>query len=503
MVVKARKKRRAKGEGALIKRRGHYYLRRKIENKHVELPLKNADGSLCTSAAQAKSALEQMDQTLLELDTQEKIVSKVAEIRQLKVVHQAQSSDVWKLYINSANRPDTGAKSLAEQQRLFERFGNWMHTHYHCGVDGTTPVAASEFMHEIGEQVSNRTFDGYAATLRLVFKTVYRQLGMTENPFENIRHRPLETISRREFTAEQVQKIFDGFKDGFFYETEVEGLGPGRTRLREIKRLEYKPLYKEEMEVLMKLCCFSGCDGQSGCLMKWENIDFDKNQINYVRLKTRKKRNAHVISLPMHPTLRDALLSAMEWREPDSPYILPNVARRYQRNRSGVQQDAMKIFRCALGVETTTHDTDGTRRSIGANVYSLHSFRHTFVSICANAGVPLAIVAEIVGHGNPAMTRHYTHVNDTAKEKAIEVLPSFGQVCNAVDETVALPATVIEVCEDKHIALSSDSGNEGRAADENTPIREHIVSFLNGASRMELASISQFTHRLWHLRNAV
>ena len=97
-------------------------------------------------------------------------------------------------------------------------------------VDGATPAAASAFMHELGETVSNRTFDGYAATLKLIYKTIYKQLGMPENPFENIRHRPLETVSRKEFTEEQVQKIFDGFQTGFFYETEVEGLGPGRKR---------------------------------------------------------------------------------------------------------------------------------------------------------------------------------------------------------------------------------------------------------------------------------
>ena len=131
--------------------------------------------------------------------------------------------------------------------------------------------------------------------------------------------------------------------------------------------------------------------------MKWENIDLTKDQIRYVRHKTRKKTNGLVISLPIHPVLRDALMKAKEWQEPDNPYILPNVARRYQTNRCGVQRDAMKIISCALGVETTTHDTDGCKRARGANVYSLHSFRHTFVSFCANAGVPDSVVAQLPG----------------------------------------------------------------------------------------------------------
>jgi hypothetical protein len=82
----------------------------------------------------------------------------------------------------------------------------------------------------------------------------------------------------------------------------------------------------------------------------------------------------------------------------------------------------MKIIRCATGLETTSSETIG-RRKLAANAYSLHSFRHTFVSFCANAGVPLAIVAEIVGHGNPAMTRHYSHITTEAKRGAIAALP--------------------------------------------------------------------------------
>lgn len=442
MASKTRRKRRTKGEGSLIKRRNHYYLRQLVDERKVEIALKNEDGSLCTTQDQASKAVKLMDRSVLELDTQEKIVQKVAEIRHLKVVHQAQSSDVWQIYINSASRPDTGTRALEEQRNMFHRFGDWMQEHYHTGLDGVTPAAASEYMHEVGERVSNRTFNGYVQTLRLIYRTVYKQLGMVENPFDDIRHRPLETVSRKEFTEEQVKKIFDGFKEGFFYETEIETQGPGHKRIRKKKLREYHPKNKDEMEVLMKLCCYSGCDGQSGCLMKWENIDLDRNQIHYVRRKTRKKNNGLIISLPIHLMLREALLKALQWRQIDSPYILPNVAERYQRYRYGVQKDAMKIIHCALGVETSTRDTEG-KRALPANLYSLHSFRHSFCSFCANAGVPLDIVAEIVGHGNPVMTRHYTHVNNAAKENAISVLPMLNGQRTEVPDTVDVDAEAV------------------------------------------------------------
>lgn len=485
MASKTKMKRRAPGEGSLIKRRNHYYLRQLVGGKSTELPLKNEDGTRCTTKAQAEDAVGRMDRSIFELDTQERLVEKVAEIRQLKVVHQTKSSDVWQLYLNSSNRPDTGEATLAEQHKLLERFGDWMAEYYHSGVDGTTPSAASAYMHEIGKHISNRTFNGYAATLKLIFRTVYKQLGMSANPFEDIRRRPLEVISRREFTEYQVQQIFDGFKTGFYYETEVEGLGPERKRIREKKRLEFKPMFKDEMEVLMKLCCFSGCDGKSGCLMKWDCIDFNRNCLCYVRSKTRKKTGGHPILLPLHPVLREALLRAQDWRQPDSPYILPNVARRYQTNHTGVQKDAMKIIRCALGVETTdksavncpdddegkgkkamTVREDAPKRKLGANVYSLHSFRHTFVSFCVNSGVPTEIVAAIVGHGNPVMTRHYAHVNDDAKQSAIDVLPM----------------------------LSAHEASEASDAPETNPtdgLRQRLMSYINAASDEQLLALSR------------
>ena len=144
----------------------------------------------------------------------------------------------------------------------------------------------------------------------------------------------------------------------------------------------------------------------------------------------------------MHPQLFEALTAAEAWRNRNKPgedFILPAVADRYRRNPSGVQKDTMKIIHCATGLETTAaaSETYG-RRKLAANAYSLHSFRHTFVSFCANAKVSLAIVAEIVGHGNPAMTRHYSHITTEAKRDAIAALPMIGQ-------TLALPDPLADV----------------------------------------------------------
>ena len=57
---------------------------------------------------------------------------------------------------------------------------------------------------------------------------------------------------------------------------------------------------------------------------------------------------------------------------------------------------------------------------------TFHSLRHTFVSLAANAGVPLPIVASIVGHSSTAMTRHYYHENEDALRQAVAAIPAIG-----------------------------------------------------------------------------
>jgi integrase len=54
---------------------------------------------------------------------------------------------------------------------------------------------------------------------------------------------------------------------------------------------------------------------------------------------------------------------------------------------------------------------------------SFHSLRHTAVTLLKDAGVPDAVVMELVGHDSAAMSRLYTHVGKEALSKAAATLP--------------------------------------------------------------------------------
>ena len=76
-----------------------------------------------------------------------------------------------------------------------------------------------------------------------------------------------------------------------------------------------------------------------------------------------------------------------------------------------------------------------------------YDLRHLFVTELCEAGIPEAVIRELAGHIDPAMTRHYSHPRIAARRAAVEVLsavkvsqesqPEGGCVTNRV--TIALP----------------------------------------------------------------
>ena len=60
------------------------------------------------------------------------------------------------------------------------------------------------------------------------------------------------------------------------------------------------------------------------------------------------------------------------------------------------------------------------RRRAGIEDCRLHDLRHTFASQAALAGVPLPVIARLLGHRRPRMTLRYAHVGDRETEAAAE-----------------------------------------------------------------------------------
>lgn len=430
-VKKARK--RSNGAGSVYRdsKTGHYFWKYKIGDRYKTKLLRNNDDTPCTSKETAQDAAEIL-LPVLNISTREDLQAEVTKVRKLKRRSGLLVREAWRTFLEQPDRPDSGKKTLSQYQGAFTLFLKWLAKNHPeiLHVSDISEDAVSEYFASLWNSgVSASTYNSYRQAVGLVFHYLMKPAALEKNPVEEVKKKTAEIQSRKEFTQKQVEAIFAGFDQGFFYETEIEQMGTGRKRIKKTVTLEYKPKFKDQMRVLLNLCCWTGCRGQDACLMQWGSVDLQRNVISFAPIKTARKTGGRVVTIPIHPNLYAALIDALSWKERNKPgidYILPDVADRYRRNPTGIQKDVMKIIRCATGLETRgDRPEDGEHRQIAANFYSLHSFRHSFVSFCANSGVPLAVVAEIVGHGNPAMTRHYSHINGEAKQRAIASLPIF------------------------------------------------------------------------------
>ncbi len=394
-----------------------------------EIPVKTMK-----DAETAAERFRQQMSELSELKDKEHAQLEIAKTRKLIAGLTTTPADIWPRFLESSTRKKSSDARQADQKRVIDRLVDW------CGkqdqpittMNDLTAETLAKFLEDTYGDLSGRSYCEAISIMRQIFKHTYKALGLDSNPADNLEGRALKTQSRKEFTAEQVQAILNGFDDGFYFDAEVVRMTTGRKHERVMKRLEYKPEYPEQFRLLILMMMFTGCRCGDASLMKWDAVNLAANTITFKPHKTAESSGV-VVSLPLHPMLKEGLLEATEWKR--DAYIMPDIANRYSYNRTGIYKTIQKIVSCATGLEITmkSEDNKGNGRSKKdegdkvtarqAAQYGAHSFRHTFVSFCASAGVPLAIVQQIVGHGSPAMTEHYFNASKEAKEKAIAALP--------------------------------------------------------------------------------
>ncbi len=389
------KKGTAKGKGHIFKRGKIFYVQYDIHGKRFVQSLKT------TIEKEAKQKAKDILEPALIADTKEKVIFNIATARKLVSKKSIKLDQAWKLFIKTPTRPDSGPETLKRYGQYFSRFEQWLAVNYPAiqELGRVTEEIAIEYADFIWEQgVSGKTFNNHVQAVKLVITHLQKKAGMDDNPFNSISRKVENKLSRKEFSEIQVLEILNSFKDP-------------QLILRN----------KEEMEVLFHLGAWTGLRLIDCILMKWENINLERNIIFCVPQKT--KRVKRTVNVPIHPLLSEQFNKALSWQ--DNKYVMPILAEKYINNVNSVPADTAKVFKF-IGLEINQEIEKGQRRKRKANVYGFHSFRHSFVSFCAKAGVPMPVVQSIVGHGSPAITRHYVHIGESAARQAINALPMNG-----------------------------------------------------------------------------
>lgn len=414
------KKRRHKGLGSIVKIGKTYYLRIKIKDK-IRGKYKVIVKTLHTSNEdEAKINADAIAKPLMAATTKEEFAVHIGQSKRIikKWGRGISIDDVWKRFIKDSKRRNCSDVTLKRYGQYWERFKKWLTGEYpeFNQISEITDEAASEYCGElqtpkikkIGRRkiklgISGRAFNAHLQALRLVFKIVGNE--ETKNPFRDavVVKKQTHLVSRKEFSEDEVLKILDSFHD---------------------KKLKVK--YKKEMEVLFNLGAWTGLRLGDCALIEWHNVNFEGNRILCMPMKTIRREKSIVI--PMHPRLRGILEQAFKEKK-NTTYVQPAIASYYKKNPFGLQKELRTIFSFS-GFKANMLMDDEKKyglRMKSSSVYGFHSFRHSFVSFCSQKGVPPAVVQAIVGHGSPAMTRHYTHIGEESIRSAIKALPMGGE----------------------------------------------------------------------------
>ena len=341
--------------------------------------------------------------------------------------HRLPLAEVWLEYLKSPNRNELAASTLNAKRLVWMHFAKWME-HNHLEVSdlaGVTAEAIAEYLACLRVDICATTYNNRVCVLREIFHVLAGRAGLEDDPWEGVRLRPDDSHSRRELTVEELRRLLAAAKKMSGTPTGETPIGPVGERLT--GEMPVGPGEQSNNSLswytLFLIGIYTGLRLGDCCKLDWSSVNLEQDVIQLIPSKTRRHAHGHPVTIPIHPVLRAALVEqkAYDSKGVTGP-VLPEIAEGYRRSRWWVSHEIAKIFKAA-NIEMSVKLEGRRTRTPEA---TFHSLRHTFVSLAANAGVPLHIVQSIVGHESTAMTRHYYHESAEALKQAVAAIPDFG-----------------------------------------------------------------------------
>jgi integrase len=173
------------------------------------------------------------------------------------------------------------------------------------------------------------------------------------------------------------------------------------------------PVTKNAREFVdyVRLLAYSGARRNEGLALRWDDVDFEREQLTIGATGDTKKQTARVVDF--NPKLKSHLQEMMQRRANESQWIFPSPQR-------GDKDIHAQSFRESLSL---------ARAKAGLPKVGFHDLRHYFISYCVMSGIDFMTIAKWVGHrdGGILIGKVYGHLaDDHAKAQAQRV--NFGPV---------------------------------------------------------------------------
>lgn len=386
--------------------RGYMFQRKRDENGnpcgnwYVMYSINGKKQMVSLGTADKKKAKKERDTLLagaLTATTTEKVVRHIAEARELLNDTKYELDDVWKQYLRNPSRPQSGTGSLENYERYLKAFFAWLKVNhkYIETVNQITAKEAEDYLEHFwaDNNISHTTWNHHLQGLKLVFKYVLKS---DVTPFSHFKKKKGIQTKRKDFTPENLEAIFNAFDD---------------------EKLVIPD--KKEMKLLLYILAFTGLRLSDAVFLRWVNVDFAQKVISCYPCKTRG--HAIQVHIPLHSELK-AQLDMAESLDKDEK-ILPVLAAKHvwrKNEKSKKRNDVIVTDFLKILDHVGLKDVATAERGINRRLYGLHSFRHGFCSMMANAGVPVAVLADILGDNISTLQKYYIKVSDLVKVRAVE-----------------------------------------------------------------------------------
>lgn len=363
---------RPNGMGTMFKRNGWYYAKLFVNGSFMRKALDTRDRD------EARSRLNKLAKGY-DLSDEERLAALAVHLRP-KTVRRS-FDEAWEAYVRAPENVAQSDRAKADNKTLWDGFMRWL-----LGQDkprsrlnrkGAYPNAdkladisekiAAEFVAWLKENRSPETANRFVRVLRRIW-----QFNRAEpNPWASFRKLKTDSVQRRALSKEEVD----------FLIAKAEG----------------------ELKTLFTVGAYTGMRLGDCQRLRWEMVCGD-------RLMVRTSKTKRLAGIPLHPALAKAL-----GKPKKSGYVMPGIAEWPEWKMS----DAVQSHFAACGFEKPQKRA-GYGRAMGT--VGFHSLRSTFITRLGAAGVPLAVVREMVGHVSEEMSQRYFRADDAMAKRAIAAL---------------------------------------------------------------------------------
>ncbi len=166
----------------------------------------------------------------------------------------------------------------------------------------------------------------------------------------------------------------------------------------------------------LRFLAFSGAREQEALAVRWQDVDFDREQITIGATGDTKNSTGRVVDF--NPMLKDHLEDLQEHRAPDCQWLFPSPQRGDKDIHARSFRESLKLARAHAAQE---------KPALAGKAF--HDMRHFFISYAVMAGIDFMTIASWVGHrdGGILIGKVYGHLADSHK-KAQAAKLNFGPV---------------------------------------------------------------------------